>query len=324
VLHASGLWLNEELIAGHIGIAQRGVCHLGVVSHHPVYARHSPGRVHMLMLADSLCESGVQLLDLTPGGDAYKETLATRHDIVSRLTVYATARDKAAIDRHERVIRDAKRVLGYLGIAPAQARALGEKIQRARVSTARRKLVSAFALLLPTTIEYCVYRFPIEQARALDADDEVAVNNIPDLLGFSPFESWQTRSGFLLSSIERLENDARVYTIAENGQLLHYGWMLVNQTKSQVTEVKQDIAFPAGSVLLYDFLTHPRARGRGLYQRSLRRMLRDAASLPEVTNIYIGAMADNSPSRHVIEKLGFELVRTLRSRRFLRSWSALP
>jgi RimJ/RimL family protein N-acetyltransferase len=57
--------------------------------------------------------------------------------------------------------------------------------------------------------------------------------------------------------------------------------------------------------VLYDFFTHPRMRGRGLYQQALYQILHDAVETPGIKKVYIMVLADNAPSRHVIEKVGF-------------------
>jgi RimJ/RimL family protein N-acetyltransferase len=81
---------------------------------------------------------------------------------------------------------------------------------------------------------------------------------------------------------------------------------------------------PRGAAVVYGFYTHPRFRGRGMYASSLARMIRDAAAIPGLGDIYIGVRADNGPSRRVIEKLGFVYERSFHERRRFRSvrrWS---
>src|SRR5687768_18143535 len=49
----------------------------GINSFAAAYARYSPGIIHFLLLGKLLAEEGVAVFDLTPGADAYKDTLAT-------------------------------------------------------------------------------------------------------------------------------------------------------------------------------------------------------------------------------------------------------
>lgn len=130
---------------------------------------------------------------------------------------------------------------------------------------------------------------------------------LPDLLAYQPAEAWQMRfSVFLKRVLKGLENGNHVYTRVEDGRLVHYGWLIERQQKSHISEVGHDFYLPPESAVLADFYTHPAARGKGLYQHSLRQMLHDAALIPGTKHIFIGVLADNGPSRHVIEKVGFE------------------
>ena len=71
--------------------------------------------------------------------------------------------------------------------------------------------------------------------------------------------------------------------------------------------MQQGFEFPEHSAVLYDFYTDPDERGRGLYQRTIQRIIQDALQRIEgLRYVYISVLADNRPSRHVIEKLGFD------------------
>ena len=66
------------------------------------------------------------------------------------------------------------------------------------------------------------------------------------------------------------------------------------------------MTLPVGSVALYDFYSHPDFRGRGLYRATISHMLQQAFADEAIEYAYISVLADNVPSRHVIEKVGFE------------------
>jgi RimJ/RimL family protein N-acetyltransferase len=61
-----------------------------------------------------------------------------------------------------------------------------------------------------------------------------------------------------------------------------------------------------------------------MYASALARMIRDAAAIPGLGEIYISVRADNGPSRRVIEKLGFVYHHSFHERRrfgSVRRWS---
>ncbi len=153
----------------------------------------------------------------------------------------------------------------------------------------------------------------------------MARDRFEDLVCYTPAEGWQpTTDAFLQSATERLDNGEHCYTRVEDGVLAHYGWLIERQERTFMDEVHQAWALPPGAAVVYGFYTHPRFRGRGLYASSLGRMLRDAAAVPGVGEVYICVRADNAPSRRVIEKLGFVYERSFYERRRFRSvqrWS---
>ncbi|HZH49075.1 MAG TPA: GNAT family protein, partial [Nitrospira sp.] len=50
----------------------------------------------------------------------------------------------------------------------------------------------------------------------------------------------------------------------------------------------------------------PSARGRGLYFQALCQLLHDARDLAEARQAHVTVFGSNAPSRHVIEKVGFQ------------------
>lgn len=107
------------------------------------------------------------------------------------------------------------------------------------------------------------------------------------------------------------------YTLVDDGRLVHYGWLIDRQTIGRDPLLGQAYVPEPGSAALYDFFTHPLARGRGNYRRMLQRILHDAVTEGGAERAYITVYGDNRTSRHVIEQVGFRYVGSLfRTRRF--------
>ncbi|MGA8874386.1 MAG: GNAT family N-acetyltransferase, partial [Candidatus Korobacteraceae bacterium] len=102
LLHVTVMKIGEKLVASHIGLRNQKEVVLGIVGHSPFEAIHSPGKLHILQLGSLLHDAGFTNLDLTPGGDSYKEDRATRYDEAHELTVFL---DKVALVRHRRSVR---------------------------------------------------------------------------------------------------------------------------------------------------------------------------------------------------------------------------
>lgn len=293
--------LDGEPIAAFWGSdSGRGV-HLGMLFYSPFLAEHSPGKLHIMDLSAQLLRDGKQVLDLTPGGDAWKERFANDHDTVAEAIVYASTLARRRAEGREYLLRLARRFAAAAGVSTTALRLFAHRLVRVRPAQVIRKL-SAW---ITTDREFRVYRTTRSLAASQQADERVRCNALPDLLSFEPGESWQSRDGFLSSALKRIENGTRAYTVCIDDQLAHVGW-LTHGLQSNMTEVKQSMTFPVGSVALFDFYSHPDFRGRGLYRATISHMLRQAFADEAIKYAYISVLADNAPSRHVIEKMGFE------------------
>lgn len=308
---AAGLWAartGEEM-------------HLVMLIYSPLLAEHSPGKLHLLMLAQALAEShdAATILDLTPGGDPWKERFADMHDQVAEITIYA----KRVNALRDRLSAEAVQLLGRAikgaGLEPSRIR----KFARRALTVTPTKLLRAVRRWTFEDVNYMVFRqsrVDWERTRSVDLTATAPrprMNEIQDLLRFEPLEPWRRHDDFIREALARIERGEVSYTITIDGILAHYGWMVRDQSTSLVSEVGMTLSLPKGSFCLYDFYTHPRFRGRGLYRANLRHMLEDGFEAPSAAVAYIGVLANNHASRRVIESSGFEQVGLLTRRRRL-------
>jgi hypothetical protein len=154
--------------------------------------------------------------------------------------------------------------------------------------------------------EVRVYAIRASRVHEPAGPSELRRDEVSDLLAFDPLPGLSPRQKFLSRALTRLGNGHHVYTRVEGGKLIHHGWAAANQDLAALWEVGQELKLPPRSSILYDYFTHPAARGRGLYKRSLRRMMHDIAVTGESDWIFIWVLGHNTVSRHVIEQAGFE------------------
>ena len=136
LLHISLLWCGNRLAAAHVGNAGRGFVHVGINTFHPDFHRHSPFELLLLFMVERMGEDGDRWLDLTPGGDAYKQRFAADSDRVTSVRILpsvALRRGRDAVRATATVVRTGLRAAG---IAPSQVRSL--------LPTAPARLAEAF------------------------------------------------------------------------------------------------------------------------------------------------------------------------------------
>jgi len=309
LLHATVLRVGDKIASAHIGVYNKDQVLLGILTHSPLFARHSPGKLQMLMLGEELAKEGITAFDLTPGGE-YKDRFATHYDDTHILTIFFNRSQYARHQVKRTLITGVKRALQIRNITPTQASEavahLQHKWAHLKLTTVPPKLFKIARGRLWETREMRIYTYDVAAARQLRVPQMMKRDSLSDLLAYRPAEAWQPRlNRFLKSALEGLESGTHVYTYVADGRLLHYGWLIERQLKSFITEVGHDFYLPPDAAVLADFYTHLEARGRGLYRHSLSQMLHDAAMIPGTKHIFIAVLANNLPSRHVIEKVGF-------------------
>jgi CelD/BcsL family acetyltransferase involved in cellulose biosynthesis len=305
LLHTTVLKVGDRFAAAHLGICGHDAVHLGILAHNPALAKQSAGTFHALFLAQMLMKEGYPQLDLTPGGDPYKDHLANAWDEVHTLTVFGAAWQARKQDL-SRVLGDsARRTLTLGRISPKKAKALMRRVSRIRPISAFRHIATGAGRWLARRREVLIYRHKIEMLPDLDGNNLIRRDALDDLLAFEPVEPRQSRRSFLARALERIENGCHVYTHAESGRLLHYAWQSDRQDTWFLEDVGQEFALPPRSACLFDCYTFPPERGRGLLTTSLRTILSDTSRVSEIDQVFIAVPADSAACRQVVEKLGF-------------------
>jgi len=121
-LHVTVTTLSGRVIAAHIGVAGRAEVHLSILCHSEMHASHSPGKLHLLRLGEQLLLEGRSVLDLTPGGDSWKERFANAHDEVQTLTIFRSPAARRVRLVQLEALRLLKRAIRVLGISPREVR----------------------------------------------------------------------------------------------------------------------------------------------------------------------------------------------------------
>ena len=155
--------------------------------------------------------------------------------------------------------------------------------------------------------ELRVYRYPLDKTPALPLPTIFRRDCLDDLQYYERTSKEQQPSDvYRAQAVERTAQGFHLYTVVENGRLLHYAWLIERQTRGEDGWVDQVYFPPPETAVLFDHFTHPLARRRGLYFQALCRLLHDAREIEGARQAYVTVFACNEASRHVIEKTGFQ------------------
>jgi CelD/BcsL family acetyltransferase involved in cellulose biosynthesis/RimJ/RimL family protein N-acetyltransferase len=305
------LKIGDQIASAQVCLKNRDEMLLCITAMSPKFAHQSPSKIHLLMLGQEFAKRNVPIFDLSPG-EGYKDRFATHYDNAYALTVYFDRKDFVKHETKRSISGFVREQLEQRNVRKTKAFAVADrirhKLKRVKFYTIPRTVAKNIGRKIYEKRECRFYSLAVEDIKNLPNYDFVRRNSIEDLLKYEPAEGWQfTASQFHQEVMKRFEDGAISYTFVENNKLLHYGWLLENQAVSCVPEVGNGhFYFPPNSAVLFDFYTHPIARGRKFYQQSVSQMLHVASAIPNVKQVFIGVLADNKPSRYVIEKVGFK------------------
>ena len=314
--HFTVLWSDHRPIAFHFGACDHDTLYLGLSSYDPVESKNSPGTLLLIELGKMLFEAGYRYLDLTPGGDQYKERFANAYQKLVEPKFYFNKQEKIKDDIIHQIKFIAKNILSHVTTDPHRIRDLPINLRVVKRMTPT-KVFRRIIRLIYDNPTYLLYRLLTETVEISSVrDPEINVQKYADLLVYTESNPWTTRRDLLSEALKRFSAGETLYSIIKKGILVHYGWMTNGGEEHRFTEVDMTFNSPPASIILYDFYTEPQFRRQGLYQRNMKQMILDACEMG-AKEIYIGVRPDNLVSRRTIEKVGFFLFRTFSKKRFL-------
>ncbi len=327
VVYPTVLRVGDKTASTQVCFRNRDEMLLCITSMSPFFAKQSPSKIHLLMLGNKLSETDYKNFDLSPG-NGYKERFANEIDQSHKLTVFFNRSDYLQNKTKRKLMSFGREALEKLSVKKTKVFRVADKfvhkIKRVRFRTVPHTILKNVRRKIYENKEARMYSIDISRIEMLENPNLMKVDSVLDLLEYKPFEAWQdTTSQFHQKALDRFAQGTHSYSYREDGELLHYGWMNEKQDISHVTEVGQSFKLPKNTTVIFDYYTHPKARGKGLYQKSILQGLHDAAKLSDTEQVFIGVMADNAASRHVIEKLAFKYEGSLfRETRFgfVRKW----
>ena len=157
-----------------------------------------------------------------------------------------------------------------------------------------------------------IYVYEADRIHALPNPNRLQRDRPEDLRYYEQTASWQlSPDAYRATAQKRLADGEHLYTLVEGNRLLHYAWLQSRHTLGEDSAVGQAFFPPPSSSALYDHYTHPSARGQGLFYQALCQLLHDVPAVAKTKQAYIYVYGDNTPSRRVIEKIGFRYLGSL-------------
>jgi hypothetical protein len=302
LLHTTVLRVGDQIAASHIGLLSEGrAVHLGINTYDPALAAHSPGNLLLAMLGVHLAAEEMPVLDLTPGGDGYKEHFATEHDSVGELTIYgdATRRLKTeALLNAKRLLKTRMRTAGY-----RTADLLGA-IEKLKIFRPSRLRELAEKLRIRATSRLCELQHRQRSGTVTARKLPISRNCLHDVLKFdaagSPAKYWE----FLGTAMKRMERSHHLYSFVQDDALRMFCWVRIGTTEPAQAAPAQ-LPAPAGdAIVLYDLYVHRQWEDHELVQSFVEQMLAELKEQKSDAGVYYRGALDTG-LQTVVERCGF-------------------
>ncbi len=289
LLHTTVLNVGSKVAASHVGLVSKGTAlHLGINTYDPAFAAHSPGNLLLAMLGVHLVAEEVNLLDLTPGGDKYKEQFATGYDVVAELIVYPGRARRLFGELLRKLLALSKAKLGAAGIRPAQIVGAFQKMKDVPVFGAGKKGRQAQGTGSGHVrdLRYC------PGARVVAASPlPIAKNCLQDMMKFDAQGSFARYCDFLGMVMKRLERSNDLFTLVQDGRLALSCWRRPASAKVSSHTPLPGAPIPRNTTLLFDLCLHPGVDGRKILPGFIEQLVRELHGTTHDTDIvYRGAL----------------------------------
>lgn len=302
LLHTTILTVGGEIVASHFGLMSQGsAVHLGINTHAPAFAAHSPGNLFLAMLGVYLAEEKIPVLDLTPGGDGYKENFATEHDVVFDLIAYGNVMVRWRTEALLSAKRIVKNKMQKAGMSTADVwRALGRLTRFKEIG-----LLGVLEHLRDKAItQERVYRYCQETPSPVKNPLLISKDCLNDILLYDSRSASVTRWEFLKMAMERMERSSHLYSFVRNEKLLISCWVSECYPGQNQKLPEQLAALPDAVIVLSDLYVHRQFDVSEIVQHFIAQILCELKSNHDTQFIYFSGALSNE-LQTVIQRCGF-------------------
>lgn len=244
--------LNGRPIAGGLSGLTKGTVHLYMGMHSPLFNMYSPGITHMLQLSEYLYNNRIGRIDLTPGGDSWKERFATHYDEVAYVTLYRSNVKKAGVEFKHFMKSITKKLLAKIGINTPKIRETFHH-HHLKIRTLTSIAKSQKWNYLDLKVE--LYECQSDSLKCSYTDDsiKVIINSLDNLLSFSPDGEIVTKRRFLHLANNLFERGAKSFSVKQGSDLQACAWILPNQSTFKISKSSEPVILPENGTVIFNF-----------------------------------------------------------------------
>jgi len=291
-IHFTVLWHGNELLACNFGLCTEDQVMLGLMSYDPVKGRYSPGTIFLLKLLEYIQKEGYKVLDLTPGGDSYKENFCNEHIDLIRPTIcfnrYNQIKDRISTS----LLQYMKKYFSTKDLVAIQCAI------KKNISLMKKKVLEP----KDTAFSYYIHNGKSEEKIPNSDFPMMHCQQYTDLLLYQQSNNILSLKELVYSSMKKFERGDRLYTLVSDKKLIAFVWLANSGKKHWRPALKDRINDTVNSLYIYDFYTSEKFKKNDIFQFCIQNILQDIQD-EERSILYLVKPADIDVT--TVNRIGF-------------------
>ena len=291
-IHFTVLWHGNELLACNFGLCTEDNLMLGLMSYDPVKGRYSPGNIFLMKLLEYIKKEGYKVLDLTPGGDSYKEDFCNAHIDLVKPTICFNKYYKIKDYISTLLLHYIKKKFNTKDIASMKC------LIKKNISLLGKKVFEP----KDTISSYYVYKGKTEKIVHNNIFSILHYQQYTDLLLYQQSNDILSPKELTYTAMKKFERGDRLYTMISNKKLIAFIWLASSGKKHWRPTLKDKINKTRNSLFIYDFYTSDKSRKNDIYQSCVQDILKNIQN-EKISVLFLVKPENIDPK--TVNKIGF-------------------
>ncbi len=257
--HISALWLDDQLLACHVGSDDGDRVCFGMISYDPSESKQSPGTLLILELAKVLKEDGYSMLDMTPGTNSYKDRFANSYEKLYRPAIFFSKKEYLKEKAKKSLATQSKKILQLANVDVLTMRKWKTDVKDlpSRLKTFPKNIFSGFGSTMLGKKKIQFHQIDLEKIKVSDHNIfPIKKQNYTDLLNYQGNQPFPNRRALLQTALRKFSKGEMLFSKSENGRLEWLCWMKEVKEKIEIEGSDDSIVIDGKAKVLYDFYSY--------------------------------------------------------------------
>lgn len=246
------LWLDDQLLSFNQGVMSEKYFKGRITSFDPSQYKYSPGTLLFIKLAEYLTENGIEIFDLTPGTNSYKDRFADTSVKLFKPTIHFSTTNYQSTRIKQKIVKSSRSLLiDKMGVNILTFRRwktnlteLPQKVKRIYKGRIGGNIVTGKPGLKPPKLIH------LEKSKLGSFSNKIKSQQYEDLQKYTGIKPFLTRRGLLNDALRKFSKGDILYSVANDEKLLWYVWR--KKVRSEIKYNKSTFPIQEDGILLYD------------------------------------------------------------------------